>query len=402
MISAVGAAAIAIAVASVLAECDAGPEFAPPLFLLRSDFPCVIDADGSVDAREAGAIGVCGDHQRAFVLERGESLRLELPALPVAAWIDLAVACLPSSPDPPWPTRPLPPARLIVTREVRGAETLLYDGFPSAGLPPAFGYGETRIELKADLGEESFLHLRAEADATIERFAVAVQRIAPRATAADRAWALLYLCIEVGDAPPGDAEVEALLAAPGVAVQRIRSGEPLPFVSGSSAAADSATWPDADAAAFDATELIVFGRTADLDPIGPNFDRLIMFDPLPSAVCETSASFCREGWDPAVLDERRRSLGEHLLFEQIARPRHAPSFISVGTRLPAAAALAALRRLAAHIAANDLADRCLLRVAFDAPSGAALGGWWRWPTDVARRAPAVLLERALAVAIRGS
>jgi len=286
-------------------------------------------------ARAAEWFESCGDARRGVALLAGEAVEFELPAPRAAAWLDVAVAALPTGATPP------PAARLIVERVVGGKATLLYDGIPRAGLPSAFGWGEERIELRDALDASSTLRFRVAPQADVERFALALPRVASRATASDRGAATIEwsATLPAGVAPPDGATIERLLA---------------PFAKAYGESRTSSSPPDLESLAF---------GWGEAPPAAP-FDRVIRFDPLPRSDL-AAALPSLAAWGEPLLQERRRLLGEHLLFEALARPRHSPLRVVVATRSSdAAGALAALQRLLDHLRANELADQVAVRVAF--------------------------------------
>lgn len=367
------------AVASVASGCGGGggsggggSGAAAAPFLYRMQFAQPVNGESGA-GRDAAPIDVLGDVRRSFPLAAGEELAIPLPELAEPAWLDVAVAALPPTDETAVRAQPPPTPRLIVTRTIAGATTTLFDGLPSPGRPPAFGWGEARIELKTALSVQSELRFRAEAAAPWTRFALAVPRVAPRAIAADRAAAVIEWHATLTEALPSDEVVASWLHVDGTMVRTAAVADEPPLPAGHPAARLLAPDPW--------RELIAFGDVAPFDPLLALRDRHLALDPYGDLASDPVAQALAErGFAPASIAERRRLLGEHLLFSEIARPRHAPLSIALATLVDAKQAQAALERLVAHLSANELADRVVLQVVLtERRSGGAPRAWWRWP-----------------------
>ncbi|MBM4016049.1 MAG: hypothetical protein FJ293_13945 [Planctomycetes bacterium] len=356
----------------------------PPAFLIRphaAEWP----VEQVLTAVAAEPVEVVGEVRQAFRITAGAELTIGLPRLPASAWLDVAVATL-ADDAPGLPRGAAPPTpRLIVAREVAGRRTVLFDGFPSPGRPPAFGWAAMRLELRDHLDVASLLHFRAEPAATTAagggadsvRFALAVPRIAPRVTARERGAACIEWRGTLTGPLPSDATVANWLAAPGARVEPTAVDAPAPLPADHPAHALLIAGIERERLAFGPVEL------AD-DLLRSTRDRWCRFDPWgaaegdPAVAAALALGFARE-----VVVERGRLLGEHLLFTELARPRRSPLDVRVATRLTPEQAEAALVRLAGFLAANELIDRVVLRVQLvEAGGGASVNAaraWWRWP-----------------------
>ncbi|MBL8840615.1 MAG: hypothetical protein JNL90_03695 [Planctomycetes bacterium] len=382
--------ALALLASLAVAGCEDGP--APPLFA-RLDRPAVEPSILNFGRMEPRFIEVCGDARPAVEVTAGKPLYFELPSLHATAWLDVAVAALPdgNSPPPgvdgnspaPRGASLLPAVRLRVERADRagavsgGAREVLYDALPSPGRPPAFGWGEARIELRPPRDRAHELHellLTAElaeplpAGATPPKLLIAVPRLAERAFAdgLPASWIEWRCELPPAELLPSAAELEQLLAAAGAQLLPIPTGasappSPLPEL----AALPWSAHYEAQRFGTGASSLPPYDRAVPLDR-WVRFDGAAAAGPVATALPELAA------WGETVLAERQRQLGEHRLFEEIARPRHVPLHVALVTRQPTAPALAALRRLAGHVAANELALRTWLDVTFVAADGAEL------------------------------
>ncbi len=312
-------------------------------------------------ASEIGAIEVCGDVRRAIAADDGALLEcdLELPAAP--SWLDVEAAAIPLEGE----SAPPPAARLTVRCKAGARETTLYDGFPSSGTPPtAFGFGSARIEiveLDKSLGRRATLTFRvASADASRPRkVALAHPRISPRATASDRPHVELDLFCRGPD--------HAELLAPDAA-QRWPSFRR--FMN------EGARWvePAPEAALADASsfEIEGFGPLEELQgeklegvarpavDLRP-FDSIARTDPWLFRADDPFV-VAHKAWDPTLLRDRFRALGEHALFRELARPRRAALHAVVATRATASELDLALGRLVAHLRANELWDDAALTI----------------------------------------
>ncbi len=357
---------VALALLAPLAAsgCDDGP--APPLFA-RLARPTLEPATLRTAPLEPRMIEVCGDVRPAFVVTSGAPLYLELPTLRATAWLDVAAAALPEGNSPP------PNVRLRVERRAHfpaTAHELLYDGLPSPGRTPAFGWGEARVELSPPRERLEELVMSVElaeplpAGAALPTLVIAVPRLAERAVAGVRPTSWIEWRCELPSAAalPSAAELEQLLA--------VAAAQLLPL-----AAVEAVQRPPFVAPPFVRWESLQYGnRSGSLPAYDAEvpLDRLLRFDGAAAPGPVATALPGLAAWGEAVLAERQRQLGEHRLFLEIARPRHAPLHVQLVTCQPLAPALAALRRLTAHVNANDLADRTWLDVTFVATDGARI------------------------------
>jgi hypothetical protein len=351
----------------------------PPAYLIRPARAERVDgrASGSVAAEP---VDVVGDVRQAFRFEEGVELTIGLIPLPAPAWLDVAVASLVDESAGGEDAAVPPTPRLIVVRETAGQRTTLFDGFPSPGRPPAFGWAATRLELRESLDHASLLHFRAELPSAgvAARFALAVPRVAPRVTARERGAAFIDWSAEIVGPLPTAAELGDRLAAAGTVVEMTAADAAPPLPERHPARALLAAGIEREQLAFGPVPL------AD-DLLLPARDRWCRFDPWGDAADDAAMKEgLANGFAREVLVERGRLLGEHLLFTELARPRLAPISVRVATRVTAEHADAALARLLGFIAANDLIDRVVLRVRrveVGAPRSGAFttSAWWRWP-----------------------
>lgn len=389
--------ALALLASLAVAGCDDGPA---PLLFVRLDRPALEPSLLSFGRIEPRFIEVCGDARPAVEVAAGVPLYFELPPLHATAWLDVAVAALPDGnspapsvlPDgnsPPPSVAPggggqaLPAVRLRVEGADRGgavsggARERLFDALPSPGRPPAFGWGEARIELRPPRVRKyhaSELILTVElaeplpAGATPPKLLIAVPRLAERAfaDALPTSWIEWRCELPPAEPLPSVAALEQLLAAAGAQLLPLPTGgaappSPLPEL----APAPWSAHYEAQRFGPGAASLPPYDREVPLDR-WVRFDGAAAAGPVATALPELAK------WGETVLAERQRQLGEHRLFEEIARPRHVPLHVALVTRQPTAPALAALRRLAGHVAANELALRTWLDVTFVAADGAEL------------------------------
>lgn len=372
---------VALAVLASLAASGCGEDGPVPPLFARLAHATLEPATLPTAPLEPRMVELCGDVRPAFVVTAGAPLYFELPTLRATAWLDVAVAVLPEESTPPpaaEESTPPPAVRLRVELADRvgavsgGVRELVYDALPSPGRPPAFGWGEARIELPpardraAALNELILTVELAEpllAGAAPPKLLIALPRLAERAFAdvLPKSW-IEWRCELPPEQPlPDAAELERLLAAAGAQLSPLaasradaRAERPAPF-----------------AGPREGIETLRFDRHAPIvawDPAAP-FDRFVRFDGAAAPGPVAAALPQLAGWGEAVLAERQRQLGEHRLFLEIARPRHAPLHVMLVTLQSRETALAALRRLVDHVAANELVDRTWLDVTFVAADG---------------------------------